>query len=125
MSKSAMSCDHANEVPAFCTCVDDCYCKEHTCKPAILEKKSVVLFKPYDTVWHREWGGFTPERGHYGKWYTETIITVYIAQDNPEDVIYELNKAGYANSFHLRSRDVSLKGGDMPNYEDGRDKKFT
>lgn len=25
-------CDHANEVPAVCTCSDNCYCKSHTCK---------------------------------------------------------------------------------------------
>lgn len=30
--KSAMFCDHANEVPARCPCYADCYCKQHTCK---------------------------------------------------------------------------------------------
>lgn len=31
--KSAVLCDHANEVPAVCKCPSDCYCKSHTCKP--------------------------------------------------------------------------------------------
>lgn len=31
--KSAIFCDHANEVPVYCSCSPDCYCKEHTCKP--------------------------------------------------------------------------------------------
>jgi hypothetical protein len=30
--KSAMLCQHANEVPVFCDCPKDCYCKKHTCK---------------------------------------------------------------------------------------------
>lgn len=29
--KSAMFCEHANEVPLACPCKDDCYCKTHTC----------------------------------------------------------------------------------------------
>ena len=32
MSKSPIFCEHANEMPAICTCDDDCYCKEHSCK---------------------------------------------------------------------------------------------
>ena len=28
----AMFCDHANEVPARCSCDANCYCKTHTCK---------------------------------------------------------------------------------------------
>ena len=33
MSKTFDFCDHANEVPVSCPCDDDCYCKQHTCKP--------------------------------------------------------------------------------------------
>ena len=29
---SAVSCEHANEVPVICTCLNNCYCKAHTCK---------------------------------------------------------------------------------------------
>jgi NTP pyrophosphatase (non-canonical NTP hydrolase) len=30
---SALMCEHANEVPANgCPCIDDCYCRTHTCK---------------------------------------------------------------------------------------------
>ncbi len=32
-SKSPIYCEHANEMPATCPCSDDCYCKEHSCKP--------------------------------------------------------------------------------------------
>jgi len=28
----AMFCDHPNENPYLCTCPDNCYCKQHTCK---------------------------------------------------------------------------------------------
>lgn len=28
----AMFCNHANEVPGWCSCSEDYYCKEHTCK---------------------------------------------------------------------------------------------
>lgn len=31
--KSAVFCEHANECPAVCPCLPDCYCKEHTCAP--------------------------------------------------------------------------------------------
>ncbi len=30
--KSAIYCNHANEMPAECPCDDDCYCKEHSCR---------------------------------------------------------------------------------------------
>jgi hypothetical protein len=30
--KSAVYCEHANEVPQVCPCLPDCYCKSHTCK---------------------------------------------------------------------------------------------
>jgi len=29
--RSAMMCDHANEVPIGCPCATNCYCKSHTC----------------------------------------------------------------------------------------------
>lgn len=32
-TQSPLFCDHANEVPVSCPCDDDCYCKQHTCKP--------------------------------------------------------------------------------------------
>lgn len=38
MNKSAIFCEHANEVPVSCPCDDDCYCKEHTCKPRLEEQ---------------------------------------------------------------------------------------
>lgn len=28
----ALSCEHANEMPAICRCPPDCYCKSHSCK---------------------------------------------------------------------------------------------
>jgi hypothetical protein len=28
-------CEHANEVPAQCSCAPDCYCKSHTCRPVV------------------------------------------------------------------------------------------
>ncbi len=39
MTKSPIYCNHANEVPVVCPCDDDCYCKEHTCKPRRSQKK--------------------------------------------------------------------------------------
>jgi len=30
--KSAVMCEHANEVPGKCNCPNDCYCKSLTCK---------------------------------------------------------------------------------------------
>lgn len=30
--KSAVFCEHANEVPQACPCLPDCYCKNHTCR---------------------------------------------------------------------------------------------
>ncbi|MEK6879811.1 MAG: hypothetical protein AABY22_09405, partial [Nanoarchaeota archaeon] len=30
---SAMFCDHANEMPAKCSCGGGCYCKRNTCLP--------------------------------------------------------------------------------------------
>ncbi len=33
MTKSAIYCEHANEMPQTCPCPADCYCKEHSCKP--------------------------------------------------------------------------------------------
>lgn len=32
MTRAAMFCDHANEVPMSCPCDSECYCKEHTCR---------------------------------------------------------------------------------------------
>lgn len=29
--KSAITCDHANEVPYKCSCINGCYCKDNTC----------------------------------------------------------------------------------------------
>lgn len=29
---TAFQCNHANEVPAACSCKSSCYCKTHTCK---------------------------------------------------------------------------------------------
>lgn len=29
---SAVFCGHANECPSVCPCVDECYCKEHSCR---------------------------------------------------------------------------------------------
>lgn len=44
---SSMFCDHANEVPAECTCASNCYCKaEGSCAPpqtaSMIEAKRVV-----------------------------------------------------------------------------------
>lgn len=33
MTKSAIYCEHANEMPQVCPCPADCYCKENACKP--------------------------------------------------------------------------------------------
>lgn len=43
MSKSAIYCNHANEMPATCPCDDDCYCKEHSCKSR--KREMHALFK--------------------------------------------------------------------------------
>jgi hypothetical protein len=32
MKKSAIYCEHANEMPQSCPCPADCYCKEHACR---------------------------------------------------------------------------------------------
>ena len=32
MTKSALYCEHANEMPQVCPCPPDCYCKEHSCR---------------------------------------------------------------------------------------------
>lgn len=32
IKKSAIYCEHANEMPAVCPCDADCYCKDNSCK---------------------------------------------------------------------------------------------
>lgn len=44
-AKSALSCDHANEVPVSCPCKKDCYCRR---KGSCREKK-VAEASNYDT----------------------------------------------------------------------------
>jgi len=40
-SNCPIYCEHANEMPIFCPCADDCYCRVHgNCKTQVgLEKK--------------------------------------------------------------------------------------
>ena len=38
-NRSAIYCEHANEMPARCPCDDDCYCKQHSCKKHSRKKK--------------------------------------------------------------------------------------
>lgn len=33
MTRSAVYCEHANEMPATCPCDAECYCKENSCRP--------------------------------------------------------------------------------------------
>jgi len=40
--KTPIFCSHANEMPAICPCDDDCYCKEHSCKPQARKRGRVV-----------------------------------------------------------------------------------
>jgi hypothetical protein len=37
---SAMYCEHANEMPNVCPCPDNCYCKDHSCKPVKIKRCS-------------------------------------------------------------------------------------
>lgn len=56
MTRSAMFCEHANEVPTgACPCDKDCYCKEHTCKGRVAVVDVPVVWNrlPDDEVWLR------------------------------------------------------------------------
>ena len=55
--KSAMHCEHANEVPSVCPCAKDCYCKEHTCKGRVsVTGVPTMLYQlPDEEVWLRLW----------------------------------------------------------------------
>lgn len=44
MTKSAIYCEHANEVPQACPCPPDCYCRDHTCKNRVLTPKYRIAF---------------------------------------------------------------------------------
>lgn len=35
MTRPAIHCEHANEVPYTCPCDAECYCKEHTCRSRV------------------------------------------------------------------------------------------
>ncbi len=72
------------------------------------------MFNDYDTVWYHDVQGYSPKRGIYGPWYKERIITVYIAKDDPDDVVYALDDNGYAVAYNLRKRDPELNDGDKP-----------
>jgi len=41
--RSPLSCEHANEVPAKCSCAADCYCKKHTCKNKVKRVNTVNM----------------------------------------------------------------------------------
>lgn len=43
MPKSALFCGHANEMPNVCPCKEDCYCKEHSCRPKGLAEALEIL----------------------------------------------------------------------------------
>lgn len=45
-SGEAMFCDHANECPNVCPCVDNCYCKGRTCPSVVPRKKAAVAPPP-------------------------------------------------------------------------------
>lgn len=52
INSRSMFCDHANEVPAKCPCVEYCYCKSHTCAPKVKtintkEPPSVINDNPF------------------------------------------------------------------------------
>lgn len=38
----SMFCSHANECPSVCLCIDDCYCKSHTCKPKNIHNERLI-----------------------------------------------------------------------------------
>lgn len=40
MTASALSCEHANEVPRVCPCVPECYCKSNSCRPRVFRNMS-------------------------------------------------------------------------------------
>jgi hypothetical protein len=41
--RSAMTCEHANEVPMTCPCSTYCYCRTHTCKDKIWYKNLTLV----------------------------------------------------------------------------------
>lgn len=45
MTTSAMFCNHANEVPGWCTCSEDCYCKENTCRTKVYSHSQTLLME--------------------------------------------------------------------------------
>lgn len=55
--KSAMHCEHANEVPSVCPCPRDCYCKGHTCDGRVsVSSVPVIQYQmPDEQVWLRMW----------------------------------------------------------------------
>lgn len=62
----AVMCEHANEVPNFCSCDKDCYCKTHTCKPRGHNTKSefsVIHFSVSGVT--TVCGKFTREVGYF------------------------------------------------------------
>lgn len=43
--KSALLCEHANEMPMICPCEEDCYCKYYSCKNRKIDKVNEKLNK--------------------------------------------------------------------------------
>lgn len=55
--KSAMHCEHANEVPSVCPCPRDCYCKEHTCngRVSVADVPVIQYQRSDEDIWLRMW----------------------------------------------------------------------
>lgn len=47
---SAMFCEHANEMPSYCPCTLDCYCKANACRSP---DRWAIYPIPHDTFVHR------------------------------------------------------------------------
>lgn len=52
--RSAIYCEHANEVPYSCSCDAECYCKEHTCKRSPLVARMMQTAAEFD--YHQAYG---------------------------------------------------------------------
>lgn len=135
--KSAIFCDHANEVPVYCLCSPDCYCKEHTCKPRIgvpLPNRNEDPIEIYEQAIAkmREWLGWiyssskvdralkTQFTGYYPKlhirakiWTTNNVYSI-----NGHLHILNNDPSGYlccgAQSRKFRTGEDWFRGNDLP-----------
>lgn len=74
MTRSALYCEHANEVPSVCPCDAGCYCKAHMCGP----RERAIEFADAlrrDRVAQREREELTRNAQHWLERHREEIVS--------------------------------------------------